>query len=130
TPALATARVRPRKDIAFDELLVSGQHHVARAAFAAKTRLVHAVDRDADLAAFEDILDVPFLRRFLHRPLNQRFCTTQKALAIFQTLAAWIQAAVDDVNGHVSSASASLFYAHVPLDQPADLPLGIATFDH
>src|SRR5689334_20876562 len=30
----------------------------------------------------------------------------------------------------VSSASASLFYAHVPLDQPADLPLGVAAFDH
>src|ERR1043165_6215259 len=29
-----------------------------------------------------------------------------------------------------SSASASLFYAHVPLDQPADLPLGVAAFDH
>src|SRR6476620_340452 len=29
-----------------------------------------------------------------------------------------------------SSASASLFYAHVPLDQPANLPLGVAAFDH
>src|SRR5439155_2715613 len=29
-----------------------------------------------------------------------------------------------------SSASASLFYAHVPLDQPADLPLGVAALDH
>src|SRR5689334_3079087 len=30
----------------------------------------------------------------------------------------------------VSSASACLLYAHVPLDQPADLPLGVAAFDH
>src|SRR5437879_8289132 len=29
-----------------------------------------------------------------------------------------------------SSASACLFYAHVPLDQPADLPLGVAALDH
>src|SRR3954463_8031161 len=29
-----------------------------------------------------------------------------------------------------SSASASLFYAHVPLDKPADLPLGVAALDH
>src|SRR6185312_7104445 len=29
-----------------------------------------------------------------------------------------------------SSASASLFYAHVPLDQSADLPLGVAALDH
>ena len=100
-PALAAARVRPRQHVAFDELLVSGQHHVARAALAAKARLVHAIDRDADLAAFQDILDVPVLRRFLHRPLNQRLGPTQKALAILQTLATRIQAPVDDVNGHV-----------------------------
>src|SRR5207302_843375 len=80
-PPLATARVRPRKLIALDELLVSWQHHVARAALAAKARLVHAIDGDADLAAFQDILDVPVLRRFLHRPLNQRLRATQKALA-------------------------------------------------
>src|SRR5690242_1671607 len=30
----------------------------------------------------------------------------------------------------VSSASACLLHAHVPLDQPADLPLGIAALDH
>src|SRR6185295_10444895 len=29
-----------------------------------------------------------------------------------------------------SSASASLFYAHVPLDQSADLPLGVAALNH
>src|SRR5205814_10710916 len=97
TPALAAARVRPRKNIALDELLVSGQHHVTRAALAAKARLVHAIDRDADLAAFQDILDVPVLRRFLHRPLNQRLRATQKALAILETLATRIQAPVDDV---------------------------------
>src|SRR5205823_14304111 len=118
TGALATARVRPRENIAFDELLVSRQHHVARAALATKLRLVHGIDGDADLAAFQDILDVPVLRRFLHRPLNQRLRATQKALAILETLATRIQAPVDNVNGHVSSASACLFYAHVPLDQP------------
>src|SRR6185436_20167471 len=101
TSPLAAARVRSRKDIAFDELLVSGQHHVARAALTAKARLIHAIDRDTDLAAFQDILDVPVLRRFLHRPLNQRLGPTQKALAILQTLATRIQAPVDDVNGHV-----------------------------
>ena len=77
-PSLAAALARPRKHVAFDELLVSGQHHVARAALAAKARLVHAVDRDADLAAFQDILDVPVLRRFLHGPLNQRLGPRRK----------------------------------------------------
>src|SRR5205823_14221046 len=96
-PTLAAARVRPRKNIALDELLVSGHHHVARAAFAAKARLVHAIDRYTDLATFQDILDVPVLRRFLHRSLNQRLAPTQKALAILQTLATRIQAPVDEV---------------------------------
>ena len=99
--ALAAARVRPRKNIALDELLVSGQHHVARAALAPKARLIHAIDRDTDLAAFQDILDVPVLRRFLHRPLNQRLGPAQEALPILQTLTTRIQAPVDDVNGHV-----------------------------
>src|SRR5207244_11662717 len=130
TPPLAAARVRPRKNIALDELLVSRLHHVARAALAPKARLIHAIDRDADLAAFQDILDVPVLRRFLHRPLNQRLGPTQKALAILERFATRIQPPVDNVNGHVSSASACLFYAHVPLDQPADLPLGVAALDH
>ena len=121
-PALAAALARPRKHIAFDELLVAGQHHVARAAFAAEARLVHAVDRDADLAAFQDILDVPVLRRLLHRPLNQRLCTTQKALAVLQTLAARIQAPVDDVNGHVCirlSRPASRACTTRPAGEPA-----------
>src|SRR4051794_17852215 len=29
-----------------------------------------------------------------------------------------------------SSASARLLHTHVPLDQPPDLPLGVAAFDH
>ena len=91
----------PRQHVAFDELLVSGQHHVAGAAFATEARLVHALDRDADLAAFQDILDVPVLRRLLHRALHQRLGPAQEALAVLQTLAARIQAPIDDVNGHV-----------------------------
>ena len=47
-----------RKHVAFDELLVSGKHHVTRAAFAAEARLIHPVEWDADLAAFQHILDV------------------------------------------------------------------------
>ena len=65
--SLAARLVRARQDVAFDELLVAGKHHVAGAAFTAKARLVHAVERYADLAAFQDILDVPVLRGFLDR---------------------------------------------------------------
>src|ERR1700761_3446955 len=61
---------RPRQDIALDELLVTGQHHVTGAAFAVEAWLVHPVQGDADLAAFQDILDVAVLRRLLDGSLN------------------------------------------------------------
>ncbi len=56
-PAFAGAR----QNVAFDEFLVAGQHHVACAAFASKARFIHPVERDRDLAAFQDILDVAAL---------------------------------------------------------------------
>ena len=58
----SAALTRARKHVALDEFLVSGKHHVARAAFAAKARLIHPVERNADLAAFQDVLDVAALR--------------------------------------------------------------------
>ena len=36
-----------------------------------------------------------------HRALHQRLCPAKEALAILQTLAARIQAPIDDMNGHV-----------------------------
>ena len=89
-----------RKHVAFDELLVSGQHHIAGAAFATEARLVHPLDRNTHLSAFQDVLDVPVLRRFLHRALHQRLGPAKEALAVLQTLAARIQAPIDDMNGH------------------------------
>src|SRR5260370_11510153 len=61
----SAALTRTRKHVTFDEFFVSGKHHVARAALAAKARLIHPVERDPDLAAFQDIPDVAGLRRFL-----------------------------------------------------------------
>ena len=55
---LAAALAGARQHVAFDELLVSGQHHVAGAALATETRFVHPLDRDGDLPALQDILDV------------------------------------------------------------------------
>src|ERR1700687_3876395 len=57
----SAAYARTREHVAFDEFLVSGKHHVARAAFAAKARFIHPVERDADFAAFQDIPDVAVL---------------------------------------------------------------------
>ena len=43
---LSAALARSRQNVALDELLVSGKHHVARAAFAAEARLIHAIEGD------------------------------------------------------------------------------------
>src|SRR5712664_3136966 len=80
--SFSAALARTRKYVAFDELLVSGKHHVARAAFAAKARLIHPVEWDADLAALQDIPNVAVLRGLLDGALNQRLGTTQEALAV------------------------------------------------
>ena len=96
----AAAPARTRQDVALDELLVSGKHHVAGAALAAKARLIHAVERDRDLAALKDVLDVAVLRGLLDRTLNQRLGTTQEPLAVLETFAARVQAPVDDIKGH------------------------------
>src|SRR5262249_48374873 len=61
TGALRAALPGARQIVALDELLVPGQHHVARAAFAAEARLVHAVERDRDLTTLQDVLDIAFL---------------------------------------------------------------------
>src|SRR6266571_678700 len=89
-----------RKHVTFDEFLVTGKHHVARSAFAAKARFIHPVEWDADLAAFQDIPDVAVLRGLLDGALNQRLGTTQEALAVFKAFAARIQAPIDDVHSH------------------------------
>ena len=98
---LAAPLPLPRQEVAFDEFLVSRENHVARTALAAKARLVHAVKREADLAAFQDLLDVPVLRRLLDRSLDQGLGPAQESLAVFETLAARIQPPVDDMNDHV-----------------------------
>src|SRR4029077_3416074 len=96
----SAAFTRTRKHIAFDEFLVSGKHHVASAAFAAKARLVHPVERNADLAAFQDIPDVAALGRFLDGALNQRLVTAQEPLAVLQAFTTRIQAPIDDEHSH------------------------------
>ena len=96
----ATALVRARQNVTFDKLLVAGQHHVAGAALATKARLIHAVEGDGNLAAFQHILDVAILRRLLDRALDQRLGPSQEALAVLQALAARIKAPIDDVHYH------------------------------
>src|SRR5260370_14728530 len=61
----SAAFTRTRKHIAFDEFLVSRKHHVACAAFASQSRLIHPVDQNADLAAFPAVPRLPRLPRLL-----------------------------------------------------------------
>jgi hypothetical protein len=61
---------------------------------------MHAVERDRDLTTLQDVLDVAFLRGLLDGALHQGFGPTQEPLAVLKTLAAWIQAPVNNVNGH------------------------------
>jgi hypothetical protein len=44
----SAALTRTRKHVTFERFVVSGKHHVARAALAAKARLIHPVEWDAD----------------------------------------------------------------------------------
>src|SRR6185437_9251665 len=90
-----------RQDIALDIFLVAGKHHIADAALAVQARLVHPIERDADLAALQDVLDVAVLRHLLDRVLNQRLCAAQEPLPVLEAFASRVQAPVDDVHGHL-----------------------------
>jgi hypothetical protein len=74
----------------------------------AEMRLVHAVDRNVDLAAVENVADVALLARLLDGPLNQRLGPAQKQLAVGETLASRIQSAVDDVHSRTSMSASRL----------------------
>src|SRR6185437_5013058 len=54
----------------------------------------------------------------------------QETLAILKTLATRIETPIDDMHGYPSAASAGLFDAHVPFDQPPNLALGVAALHH
>src|SRR5262249_59141601 len=85
----APARRRARNDIALDELPVARQHELLDAAGdATEARLVDAVERNAHLAALQDLRDVAALRRVAHRLSHQRLGAAQEALAALPALAA------------------------------------------
>ena len=80
--------------------LFPGSTMIARAALAVEARLAHALERNADFAAFQHILDVAVLGGFLDGALNQRLGAAQEPLAVLQALAARVQPPIDDVHGH------------------------------
>ena len=66
---------------------------------AREARLAHAVERDGDLAALLDVLDVRARWRLSRTArLDQRLGAAQEALAVGEALAARIEASVDDVH--------------------------------
>src|SRR5262249_24363589 len=80
-------------------LPVARQHELLDAAGAAtEARLVDAVERNAHLAALQDLRDVAALRRVAHRLSHQRLGAAQEALAVLQALAARVETPVDDMH--------------------------------
>ena len=73
------------------------------------------------------ILDAAILQAVPNGALDQRFCPPQEALAVDQTLAAGVQASIDNVHQSViPPPSSGLFDPHIPFHQSPYLPLGIA----
>ena len=102
---------------ALDEGLVTWQHMVARAAgTAAQARLFHAIEGNADFAAIHHVTDIAALERLLHRLLHDILGPPQKPLTILESLAAWVQAAVDNVHDcFAHTASSGAFSSREPV---------------
>src|SRR5262249_38300913 len=96
--ATAAPTARPLDRVALDEPVVAGKDIVLGAglAVAAERRLAHTVDRDRDLAALVEPLDVAFLGAVPDRPLHQGLGAPQKPLSVCEAFSTRIEAPVDD----------------------------------
>src|SRR5204862_1867409 len=99
-PGLSAAlAARPRQHVAFNKFLVPGQHVVPGAAGSAmKARLIHAVERDANLTSLQDIGNIAATRGIAHRLLHKRLGASQEPLTVLEALAARVQTPIDDVH--------------------------------
>ena len=91
---------RPRDRVAFDELLIAGQNVVPDAAArrSVEARLPHPIERDGNLPALLDVLDVALLGPIAHGAADEGLGAAQEALAVGEALAARIEASVNDVH--------------------------------
>src|SRR5262249_27967215 len=96
----STSSTSARNPVAFREFSVSGQHVIPNATrTVAEPRLVHSPCPVADLDPLQKIGDFAILRRIPRRPLNQRLRAPQEALAVFEILAARVEAPIENLHG-------------------------------
>src|SRR5439155_8424508 len=88
------------------------------------------------LLALPHIGDFALAQRFLHRRFDLRPSPSEETLAIAEALALGIGSAVDDVHRLSSrlnrrlASLPGLIHPHIPLDQAANLSLGVAARHH
>ena len=136
-PPPAGAR-RARDGFAFDIILVAGQHVIAHAALrrAVEARLAHAFARDRHLPAALHITDRAVAGGVAHRAFDQGFRPPEKALTIGETslppgLRRRSTICIRSPRfAGLPLGSTRLFHTHVPLDEPADLTLGVTALGH
>ena len=129
-PRPAAALARAGILIAFDEFLVAGQHLIAEAAAASmERRLAQPVERNADLR--------PSMTSRMSRlcedcftALHQRLARRRKRCRFSGLLLPGSDADRRCAWPFSRAGSAGLLHPHVPFDQAADLPLGIAAGHH
>ena len=125
-----------RDRVALDVLLVARQQVISNptTGIAVEGRLVNALCRQGDLAGLIGILDTAAGGAFVHRLSDERLRAPHEPLPIGEVLAAGVQAPVNDVHETALSGrgplSPRLLNAHVPLNQAANLPLGVAARYH
>ena len=158
--AAAPAALRPLDAVALHVGLVAGQDVVlqAGARLPGEARLAHPIGRHRNAAVLAEVLDILLARRLAYGPLGHVLDPPEEALPVGEALAPWIQSTVDDVHSVIKSpparsggasaptgrpksrripiaspeggGSPRLLHPHVPLDQAAHLPLGVAARDH
>src|SRR5262249_42633997 len=124
------ASARSRQDVALDELLVAGENHVACAASRRKRgscipssgMLTSPPSRTSLMSRSSD--------DFLTAPLTSALAPRKNLWRFSRLLLPGFSRRSTMCMTTFSLPSAGLFHAHVPLDEPPDLPLSIAAFNH
>src|SRR5690606_5736807 len=113
-------------------LPVAGEHEVALARVRAEreARLTQSLRADADIFAPIDLGDLAAPQGVADGLTNLSLRATKKALTVPKTLGLGIETTVDDVHAPLSTSSPRLLDPHVPLDEPANLPMGIPAGYH
>src|SRR5262249_44379124 len=122
--------------IAADILLVAGDDMLGPPGTPAvmKIRLGDPARRDCHFFAMADIGHLALAQRFLHRRFDFGPRPCKETLSVTETFAFRVRTTVNDVHSGPRRGArgplSRLVYAHVPLHEPANLPLGVAARHH